>query len=85
MDSDTWIRYKLNARDNPKKWYIRDDILDKDFQRIQASMYKNRRRFVPYTRRSFRKVMVGKVDLVSIMCLKKCNVSSYHNNQSSYK
>lgn len=71
MDFDTWIRCKLNERDSLRKWYIRGDILDRDFQHIRASMCKNQRRFVLCTRRSFRKGMVGRAGLVAVVRLKQ--------------
>jgi len=71
MDSDISIRYKLNVQDSLTKWYIRDDILRKDFQYIQASKYKNQRRFVLYIRHLFHKGMVDKDVSVPVVRLKE--------------
>jgi len=73
MDSDILSQCKLNVRGNLTKWYIRDDILHRDSQYIQANMYKNRRRFVLYIRHLFHKGMVDKVVLVLVVRLKKYN------------
>lgn len=71
MDFDTSIQCKLNAQGSLMKWYIRDDILHKDFQYIRANMYKNQRRFVLYIRHLFHKGMADMVVSIPVIRLKE--------------